>query len=683
MLSKLDSKMLRSQILRLFPSLFRDCQGEIFELFLHEILQKLSAFLDIKQTDIIQEIFMVFAYALKYLFTRIVHEFTAFFNVFFYELFGNSNKFIRNFAAESFSFILKKLNKNELKRKIEILLEIAQKLDYQEFERNFECLAELLYESMKINSNSENLSYKFAEIYDTFWGLIVEKYSQNTNILQLFYTFVKILITKTGVITNKMEKNVIKTYDLTDFYASLSMNFKGNLSEKLKEIIVKTFLFAISSQKTIKITSKILDYQLEVLLAISNGENQGDLHKIVMIFLGKICKNAFMTLSRSSIEKLERILFENTENNKKNGFFFIIGLICSDVFGEKPEEKPEESQFSEFLSRKYTIPKKVYEYCVILLLKDFSFEELFKGICDKTSLLRFYLFFMVHKYNNSEKIIEICDKKTEVFPSETIEKIEKLFDFTDENRVFRDFLNILIVMKMMKIVDFNEKIKENIVKIFEKSADSIDKILEKNDEKIGELLEKNEFYDLSEEFLDFYRFSEISLELSSISRRKALILLKTGIFQTFFNRKTMGIYSDFQQKMITIFAKIRKELFLLKKLRKNLGNLKNLFEILSCFFEEITIKKINCSIFEGITDENDKIGLKYGDFKESFQALCDNLTSNYREIRLFSLKILEFFEVFPMENSKEKRENREENSIFIGNCEIIPLLLHVIIEKIK
>ena len=671
MLKKLDSKLLRAQIFQLFPPLFRDCQGEIFELFTQEILQKLLVFLDIKEAQILEEVFVVFAYALKYLFSKISANFSSFFTVFFYELFGNSNKLIRKFAAESFSFILKKLNKGELMRKMEIMLEIVQKLDFCEFEKNFDCLAEVLYESSKINSlNSYTLSYKCAEIYETFWTLIVEKYTENNNILLLFYNFLKIIIAKTAFSAKNNEKNAVKTYDLTDFFASLCGNFQGSLSEKLAEIIVKIFLFTVSAQNGAKNNAKILDLQLDVLLRISTGRNLEKVAKITMIFLGKVCKYAFPILSLSSIEKLERILFENSAKNEKNGVFFIIGLVYSEVFEEKAEEKNEENEFFSILSRKYTVAQKVYEYCVILLLKAFSFEEIISENAEKEDLLRFYLFFMVHKYSNGDKTIEFTDEATRTLLSESIVKLRNFFAFADESAVLENFLKVLLAIKIVKIVDFEGKNKEEIAEIFATSCDFIDKILEKTH---GFFSEKTQFlpeiYALPHEFLEFYRFDPISLDLQAISFRKSLILLKTEMFRTLFSRKALGASSDFQEKFIGIYAKIRSELFLLKNLRKNLAILKNLSEILTGFFEEIVLKKIHWSVFEGISARNK---LKIVDFCEIFQVLCENLTSNYAEIRLYSLKILEFFEVFPMEDA-----NKGKETIFVGECEIVPLLLHV------
>ena len=688
MLSKMSSKMLRSLILKLFPPLIRDCQSEIFQLFCQEILMKLLSLIDIKNLDILEDVFLVLAYALKYLFNKIMKEFKIFYDLYFFQFFGNKNKHIRKFAAESFSYIIKKIPKNEIKAKLEIMFDSVLELNYAEYENYFESLSELLYESIKFNHNSVSLSYKYIEIYQNFWDLIVSKYSQNLNVLMIYFKFVQAVIKKTAY-DDKTESNIIKTYDLIEFVSTMTDNFNGSLPDLLTEIIIKILLFHVTYHEGRKTTPKIIDFQLESLLKIEIEHHQS-IEKMVYILLGKICKYTYGSLTLNSIEKLEKILLSKLEE-KHNKLFFLIGLVFDDLFDESGNKKDSEVLYDEeieVIEKKYKINKKVYEYCVILILKDFQFKDLIDINCDNQILFRFYLFWMLHKFNNSDQMINI--KNSEIFSESDLKTIEKnsisIIKTTciSESIPSKHFFYFLTLLKMIKIINFDQKFKEKLGKIFMYANELIDQYFEKNSsnqiDSVFYDFNKDDFsniYELSSDYINFYSFDALSHKLSNLSHKNILILFKNEILKTYMNKISLNFITDYQQKLVEGSKIIHQELTNLTIFRKNLGFLRYLNDLLLHFFNQITSKNIDlATLLSGMTQRNNKFFLKYESYKGSFKALSSNLCSNYSEIRLYSLRILDLFEVFSFDDKKDNSKAGKD-SIFSGECELIPMLLKV------
>jgi len=682
MLKRLASKNLCSIILKLFAPLIRDCQSEIFQIFCQDILMKLLSMIDIKNLDILEDVFLVLAYALKYLFQKIMKEFKSFFDIYFFQLFGHKNKHIRKFAAESFSYIFKKTPKNELQGKLIIIFDSISDLDYAEYQNNLDCLSELIFESIKLAQNSVNLSYKFTEVYQTFWELIMTKYSGNNNVLMIFFKFIQNIIKKINN-DNKDQLNIIKTYNLVDFFSLLNENFNHATSDLLSEFIIKIFLYNVTYQQGGKATSKILDYNLECILKIPYEKNQ-TLEKMVYILIGKICKYKHSELSLSSIEKIDRILLSKPEE-KHNKVFFLIGLVFDDVFdesGNKRNSDDFQEDDVEILEKKYKIDKKVYEYCVILILTKFKFAELVEITCVDTDLLRFYLFWMIHKFNNNDQMITV--KNTEVILETDIDKIEKNFkkivgNLCETKKIeAHHFLYFLTILKLSKIIDFPEKIRDDLFKIFIQINEIIDNYFEKigwnSDINIVVNVDSSFIYEPSNEFLEFYRFEAISYDLSNVSLENVLIIFKNEISKCYLNKINLNKIANYQQKMVEASKIIQTEVHYLKLFRKNLGFLKYLSDLLTCYFDQLKSKKIDPNSFlNEITQKEGKIFLKYDENFEIFQVLTSNLFSNFSEIRLYSLKILKLFE--PL-NFEVGNENTKE-SIFNGECELIPLLYQV------
>ncbi len=71
MLTNIKNKILQKEMLKLLPSFIRDCSSEIFSLFWEEILFVILDLLEITVLDIVEQVFVVLAYSMKYLFKEI------------------------------------------------------------------------------------------------------------------------------------------------------------------------------------------------------------------------------------------------------------------------------------------------------------------------------------------------------------------------------------------------------------------------------------------------------------------------------------------------------------------------------------------------------------------------------------------------------------------------------------
>jgi hypothetical protein len=68
--------------------------------------------IDIRNLELVESLFTVLAYGLKYLFRCILNDFENFFEIYLNNLFCHRNKNIRKFSTESLSYILKKIKLN-------------------------------------------------------------------------------------------------------------------------------------------------------------------------------------------------------------------------------------------------------------------------------------------------------------------------------------------------------------------------------------------------------------------------------------------------------------------------------------------------------------------------------------------------------------------------------------------
>ena len=106
-------------IIDILVALIKDLRKEIsFEtLFLDKIFPKIISLLSVLELELLEQIISFFSYCFKYMLPTILRNFGKFYKVYFNVLM-HRNKFIKQFAAESFSYVLRKAKKENLPKMI-------------------------------------------------------------------------------------------------------------------------------------------------------------------------------------------------------------------------------------------------------------------------------------------------------------------------------------------------------------------------------------------------------------------------------------------------------------------------------------------------------------------------------------------------------------------------------------
>jgi hypothetical protein len=94
----------------LLIALIKDLRGELsFEtIFTKEIFPKIITCLDVTQVELLEQIILFFSHCFKYMLPVLLKNFDKFYKSYF-ALINHKNVFIRRYASESFSYILRKI----------------------------------------------------------------------------------------------------------------------------------------------------------------------------------------------------------------------------------------------------------------------------------------------------------------------------------------------------------------------------------------------------------------------------------------------------------------------------------------------------------------------------------------------------------------------------------------------
>lgn len=112
-LNSLDDAYFQKYSPRLLISLMRDCGAEMYQDFIEKIFEKINDLMDITKVGFLQDLFMIFAAALKFLLKPIIDDFSNFVRVFIGGLLAKKNENIRRFTTEVLMYILKKIRNRE------------------------------------------------------------------------------------------------------------------------------------------------------------------------------------------------------------------------------------------------------------------------------------------------------------------------------------------------------------------------------------------------------------------------------------------------------------------------------------------------------------------------------------------------------------------------------------------
>ena len=110
-----------SALIEFVIALIKDARHFIFPLFLSKIMPTLIKMIRLEAVENLNNIFTSFAYAFKFLQKSILQNLSQVY-LCYYELLANNNKYIRKFASESFSFILRAVKRRQIKNSLEEIL---------------------------------------------------------------------------------------------------------------------------------------------------------------------------------------------------------------------------------------------------------------------------------------------------------------------------------------------------------------------------------------------------------------------------------------------------------------------------------------------------------------------------------------------------------------------------------
>ena len=111
-----------SILLEFIIALIKDTRQLIFPLFLSKIMPKLISVLKIEDVETLDKVFTVFAYGFKFLQKKMIENLRDVY-LCYYELLAHSNKYIRKFAAESFSHLVRIFKRSQISWELNILLD--------------------------------------------------------------------------------------------------------------------------------------------------------------------------------------------------------------------------------------------------------------------------------------------------------------------------------------------------------------------------------------------------------------------------------------------------------------------------------------------------------------------------------------------------------------------------------
>ena len=615
-------------------------------------------------------IFIVLAYWLKYLFSQITIQFERIYKIYLYQLFGHHNKYVRKFAAESFSYIFRKLKKDQLSEKISIIINSLTDIDKSEFSKNLNCLPNLLEESVKLNNHF--LSFKYEDFNRTLISTISQNISANS--LSLFYDYLLLIIKNTELLIEQELNNKVKSlYDLHDFFQFLAKFISEdieNIPLELLYIICKSFIFATCFRQRKKLNSKIIEIFLKFFDKARTKINDNTLNLITAIFLGKICRYSYNLLSSDSKNIMEGILFQ--ENDEKTNSAFKMIFLTSLVNKRYMENSylTDEGQESEE-EKNFLVDEKVYEYCLILVLNDFDlnlFANFQNNDENKSFLSSVYTFYMIHEKNFERRAIKVKNYKslTTLNKCQIFENFQKLLNsiVTDVQNVDKyQFYNILVFFKIVSIMDISTDL--NLLEKLIEANNSLNHHLKNNEEPI-----QNIEFDYEYENFDFIYEKSSQFEglyepkiFSKISNSHFLMVLKTCLSKICFNSFNIKLLTGEEEKLITLSNSFEEETNLLISSSRDIFFLRNYCLMIENIFALIENDKklVYQKYFKGIKISDNNVWLEDNYFENLFSVLSNNLLSNEAEIRMNSLKIL----------GKFYKENEEDKNILQHLIEVI------------
>lgn len=103
-----SDSVIKGKILELMIALIKDLRGDIYGEFVELVMPAVIAIIDVQNFDLLDGIFSLFSFSFKFLLKPIRDDIANFYEV-FQELIVHKNRHLRHFAAQSFSYIVRKI----------------------------------------------------------------------------------------------------------------------------------------------------------------------------------------------------------------------------------------------------------------------------------------------------------------------------------------------------------------------------------------------------------------------------------------------------------------------------------------------------------------------------------------------------------------------------------------------
>jgi U3 small nucleolar RNA-associated protein 20 len=107
-----SQRVVQAGVVELFIALIKDFRGDIYAEFVAQILPSMLNALDITNVQLLDKVFTLLSFAVKYLTKSIKDDLEGFYSQ-YVELLAHKNRFVRKFAAQSFCYVIRKLNFDE------------------------------------------------------------------------------------------------------------------------------------------------------------------------------------------------------------------------------------------------------------------------------------------------------------------------------------------------------------------------------------------------------------------------------------------------------------------------------------------------------------------------------------------------------------------------------------------
>lgn len=140
-------------IIDLVIALIKDLRKDIYSDFMHEILPTVISILDCSNLKLLDAVFSLLSFSFKYLLNPLREDLKRFYGI-YVVLLNHKNKYVRKFAAQSFSYVLRKIKFSQ-----DIVNMLTSEVDG---ENEVLALVELLFEIC--SGEQDNLHSKAPEV---------------------------------------------------------------------------------------------------------------------------------------------------------------------------------------------------------------------------------------------------------------------------------------------------------------------------------------------------------------------------------------------------------------------------------------------------------------------------------------------------------------------------------------